>query len=109
MFPRKLTKAYPEFIFVEKILITDRILYESKKPRRIWWYYSQWQDSYKVMQSSFENEIQFFVAFQSLKKIFGKLTQSLTMYWCLMILWPKQQIILSFPFCLPKAGIEMLV
>ena len=60
MFPRKLTKAYPEFIFVEKILITDRILYESKKPRRIWWYYSQWQDSYKVMQSSFENEIQFF-------------------------------------------------
>ena len=46
--------------FVEKILTTDRILYESKKPRRIWWYYSQWQDSYKVMQSSFEKEIQFF-------------------------------------------------
>ena len=43
-----------------------------------------------------------FVAFQSLKKIFGKLTQSLTMCWCLMILWPKQQIVLSFPFCLPK-------
>ena len=109
MFPRKLTKAYPEFIFVEKILITDRILYESKKPRRIWWYYSQWQDSYKVMQSSFENEIQFFVAFQSLKKIFGKLTQSLTMCWCLMILRPKQQIVLSFAFCLPKGGIQMLV
>ena len=31
-----------------------------------------------------------FVAFQSLKKIFGKLTQSLTMCWCLKILWPKQ-------------------
>ena len=56
-----------------------------------------------------ERKFSFFVAFQSLKKIFGKLTQSLTMYWCLMILWPKQQIVLSFPFCLPKAGIEMLV
>ena len=51
------TKAYPEFymfrhkfsllvvgptqcgktFFFEKILITDRILYESKKSRRIWW------------------------------------------------------------------------
>ena len=40
------------------------------------------------------------MAFQSLEKIFGKLTQSLTMCWCLMILWPKQQIVLSFPFCL---------
>ena len=46
--------------FVEKILTTDRILYESKKPRRIWWYYSQWQDTYKVMQSSIGKEIQFF-------------------------------------------------
>ena len=73
------TKAYPEFMFrhkfsllvvgptqcgktffVEKILTTDRILYESKKPRRIWWYYSQWQDTYKVMQSSIGKEIQFF-------------------------------------------------
>ena len=51
----------------------------------------------------------FFFSFQSLKKIFEKLTQSLTMCWCLMILWPKQQIVLSFPFCLPKASIEMLV
>ena len=39
----------------------DRILYESKKPRRIWWYYSQWQNSYKVMQSSIGKEIQFFL------------------------------------------------
>ena len=73
------SKAYPEFMFrhkfsllvvgptqcgktffVEKILTTDRILYESKKPRRIWWYYSQWQDTYKVMQSSIGKEIQFF-------------------------------------------------
>ena len=79
MFPWKLTKAYPEFMFrhkcsllmvgltqcgktffVEKILTMDRILYESKKPRRIWWYYSQWQNSHKVMQSSIGTEIQFF-------------------------------------------------
>ena len=46
--------------FVEKILTMDRILYESKKPRRIWWYYSQWQNSHKVMQSSIGKEIQFF-------------------------------------------------
>ena len=86
--------------FVEKILTMDRILYESKKPRRIWWYYSQWQNSHKVMQSSIGKEIQFFfcVAFQSLKKIFGKLTQSLTMCWCLMILWPKQQIVVCLLF-----------
>ena len=46
--------------FVEKILTTDRILYESKKPRRIWWYYSQRQDTYKVMQSSIGKETQLF-------------------------------------------------
>ena len=46
--------------FVENILTTDRILYESKKPRRIWWYYSQWQDTYKVMQSSIGKETQLF-------------------------------------------------
>ena len=48
--------------FVLKILTTDRILYECKKPRRIWCYYSQWQDTYKVMQSSIRKEIQFFRA-----------------------------------------------
>ena len=72
------TKAYPEFtsrhkfsllvvgptesgktFFVENILTTDLIIYESKKPRRIFWYYSQWQGSYKVMQSSIGKEIQF--------------------------------------------------
>ena len=55
------TKAHPEFMFrhkfsllvvgptergktffVEKILTTDRTIYESKNPRQIWWYYSQW-------------------------------------------------------------------
>ena len=43
---------------VGKILTTDRILYESKKPRRIWGYYSQWQDRYKLIQSSIGKEIQ---------------------------------------------------
>ena len=61
------------------------------------------------MQSSVGKEFSLFVAFQSLKKIFGKLTQSFTMCWCLTILWPKQQIALSFPFCLLKADIEILV
>ena len=68
------TKAYPEFMFrhkfsllvvgptqcgktffVKKILTTDRILYESKKPRRI-----PTKDTYKVMQSSIGKELQFF-------------------------------------------------
>ena len=72
------TKAYPEFtfrhkfsllvvgptesgktFFVEKILTTDLIIYKSKKPRRIFWYYSQWKGSYKLMQSSIGKEIQF--------------------------------------------------
>ena len=38
------------------------------------------------MQSSVGKEFSLFVAFQSLKKIFGKLTQSFTLCWCLMIL-----------------------
>ena len=81
------TKAYPEFMFrhkfallvvgtthcgktffVEKILTTDRILHESKRPRRMWWYYSQWQDRYKVMQSSVGKEIQFIRSLPKFKK-----------------------------------------
>ena len=42
--------------FFEKILSTDCTLYESKKSKQIWWYYSQWQDRYKVMQSSIGKE-----------------------------------------------------
>ena len=59
------------------------------------------------MQSSIGKEFSFFVAFQSLKKFFRKLTQSLIMCWCLIILWFKQQTVVSFPFFLPKADIEM--
>ena len=68
--------------FVEKIVTKDHILYESKKPRRIWWYYSQRQDTYKVMQSSIGKEIQFFRALPEFEE---DLTQSLTMCSCLMI------------------------
>ena len=53
--PTECGKAF----FVEKILTMGRIIYEWKKPRRIWWYYSQWQGSYRVMQSSIGKEIQF--------------------------------------------------
>ena len=52
--------ALLSLFFVEKILTTDGILYDSKKPRKIWWYYSQWQDTYKVMQSSIKKEIRIF-------------------------------------------------
>ena len=55
-------------VFDEKILTTDRILYESKKPRRIWWYYGQWQDRYNVMQSSIGKEIQFIRDLPEFKK-----------------------------------------
>ena len=33
--------------------------YETKKPRRILWYYSQWQDRYEAMKSSIGKDIQF--------------------------------------------------
>ena len=91
----KETKAYPEFMFrhkfsllvvgptqcgktffFEKILSTDCILYESKKSRPIWWYYSQWQDRYKVMQSSigkeWKIETDLFAQGRSQRKIFPK-------------------------------------
>lgn len=44
---------------MEKLPTTDRIQYPSKKPRRIWWYYNQWQDRYQAMQSTLERGIQF--------------------------------------------------
>ena len=70
------TEAYPEFMFrhkfsplvvgptqcgktffVEQILTKDRILYETEKPRRILWYYSQWQDRYEAMKSAIGKDI----------------------------------------------------
>ena len=46
--------------FVKQILTSDRILYEAKKPRRISWYYSQWQDGYEALKTKLGKEIQFF-------------------------------------------------
>ena len=68
---------------LKKFLTTDRILYESKKPRRIWWYYSQWQDRYKMMQSSIGKEIQFIRGlpeFKDLREIDPKFNNVLVFY-----------------------------
>ena len=46
--------------FVKQILTSDRILYEAKKPRRVSWYYSQWQDGYEALKTKFRKEIQCF-------------------------------------------------
>ena len=62
------------------------------------------------MQSSIGNKIEFFRGLPEFKEDLREIDPKFNnMCWCLMILWPKQQIVLSFPFCLPKAGIEMLV
>ena len=122
------TKAYPEFMFrhkfsllvvgptqcgktffVEKILTTDRILYESKKPRRIWWYYSQWQGSYKVMQSSMGREIQFIRGlpeFKDLREIDPKFNNVLVFD---DLMAQATDSPLAFLLGLLKGGIEMLV
>ena len=125
------TKAYPEFInvvsrhkfsllvlgptecgktfFVEKILTTVRIIYESKKPRQIWWYYSQWQDTYKVMQSSIGKEIQFIRGppefKEDLREINPKFNNVLVFY--LMVQATDSP--LASLLGLLKGGIEMLV
>ena len=47
-------------VFVEQILTRDRIVYETNKPRRILWYYSQWQDRYEALKSAIGKDIKFF-------------------------------------------------
>ena len=54
--PTKCGKTF----FVEQILTKDRILYETKKPRRILWFYSQWQDRQEAMKSAIGKDIKFF-------------------------------------------------
>ena len=122
------TKAYPEFIFrhkfsllvvsptecgktffFKKILTTDRTIYESKKPRRIWWYYSQWQGSYKVMQSSMGKEIQFIRGlpeFKDLREIDPKFNNVLVFD---DLMAQATDSPLAFLLGLLKGGIEMLV
>ena len=46
--------------FVEEILTKDRILYETEKPRRILWFYSQWQDIYEAMKSAIGKDMKCF-------------------------------------------------
>ena len=95
------TKAYPEFMFrhkfsllvisptqcgrtffVEKILTTYRILYESKKQSAYGGTKVSGKIPTKWCSHLSERKFSFFVALRSLKKIFGKLTQSLKMCWC---------------------------
>ena len=89
---------------------------ETEKPphyivkRRIWWYYSQWQDRYKVMQSPIGKEIQFIRGlpeFKDLREIDPKFTNVLV-FGDLMAQATDSPLI-SFPFCLLKADIEILV
>ncbi|CAH3154550.1 unnamed protein product [Porites lobata] len=47
-------------VFVEQIRTRDRIVYETNKPRRILWYYSQWQDRYEALKSAIGKDIKFF-------------------------------------------------
>ena len=47
-------------VFVEQILTRDRIVYETNKPCRILWYYSQWQDRYEALKSAIGKDIKFF-------------------------------------------------
>ena len=46
--------------FVEQILTKNRIFYEAKKPQRILWYYSQWQEPYQAMKSAIGKDIHFY-------------------------------------------------
>jgi len=53
--PSQCGKTY----FVEELLTKPCIHYPNKKPRRIEWFYNQWQPRYKSLQAVLGNEIQF--------------------------------------------------
>ena len=72
------TKAYPDFnfnhmfsmlvvgpsqcgktYFVEQLLTNNCVKYPSKKPRRIYRFYNQWQPCYASLKSKLGDEIQF--------------------------------------------------
>lgn len=46
--------------FVEELLPSNCINYASKKPRRIFWFYNQWQPRYTCLKSTLKDEIVFF-------------------------------------------------
>ena len=45
--------------FVEQLLTELCINYPNKKPRRIYWFYNQWQPRFTSLQSTLGYEIQF--------------------------------------------------
>ena len=53
--PSQCGKTY----FVEQLLTRPCVKYLSKKPRRIYWFYNQWQPRYASLQSTLGDEIQF--------------------------------------------------
>ena len=97
------TKAYPEYLFRHKfsllvVGLTEWIVLFTRA-RNLGEYGGTTVRGRVATKSHLsERKFSLFVAFQSLKRIFGKLTQSLTMCWFLRILWPKQQIAFSLPF-----------
>ena len=48
-----------ETYFVEQPLTKNCIKYPSKKPRRIYWFYNQWQPRYTTLKSALGDQIQF--------------------------------------------------
>ena len=53
--PSQCGKTY----FVEQLLTKPCVKYPSKKPRRIYWFYNQWQPGYASLKSTLGDEIQF--------------------------------------------------
>ena len=45
--------------FVEQLLTKNCVKYPSKKPKRIYWFYNQWQPRYACLKSTLDDEIQF--------------------------------------------------
>ena len=53
--PSQCGKTY----FVEQLLTKNCVKYPSKKPKRIYWFYNQWQPRYACLKSTLDDEIQF--------------------------------------------------
>ena len=53
--PSQCGKTY----FVEQLLTKNCVKYPSKKPKRIYWFYNQWQPRCASLKSTLDDEIQF--------------------------------------------------
>lgn len=53
--PSQCGKTY----FVEQLLTMNCVKYPNKKPRRIFWFYNQWQSRYASLKSNLGGEIEF--------------------------------------------------